>query len=163
MSETTKTVSVEPKKYVNDKFVEGAVRGLKIAIGSMLPNMVMAYVLIRILNLTGLLDMVGVVCAPIMGIFGLPGEAAMAILGAWMSASGGVGTAISLFNEGILTGNHLAILAPCMVLVGGQMQYLGRLLAMCEIKPKHWGVMIGISYINGMISMWIMNILVNFF
>ena len=45
------------KKMVTDVFVEGARRGWNIAIGSMLPNVLMVFVLIYVLKLTGILDL----------------------------------------------------------------------------------------------------------
>ena len=47
-----------------------------------------------------------------MAIFGLPGEAAMILLGGWMSVGGGVGVAVALFDKGAVDGTQLAIVIP---------------------------------------------------
>ena len=90
---------------VTDVFVKGAVQGWNIAVTSTIPNVLMAFVIIKVLNHSGLLTIFGELFAPIMAIFGLPGEAAAVLLGGWMSMGGGVGVAVSLFDQGLLTGD----------------------------------------------------------
>ena len=93
---------VKEKKTIVDAFVEGARNGYKISINSMVPNVLFAFVLIQILNLTGLSDILGKVCQPIMGIFGLPGIAATVLIAGFLSVGGGVGAAASLYASGAL-------------------------------------------------------------
>ena len=81
-------------RTVVDMFVEGARKGWQIGIHSILPNVVMAYALIRILEVSGLLKLVGQACAPVMALFGLPGEAIMVNLAALLSMGGAVGVAL---------------------------------------------------------------------
>ena len=59
---------------VTDVFVKGAVQGWNIAVTSTIPNVLMAFVIIKVLNHSGLLTIFGELFAPIMAIFGLPGE-----------------------------------------------------------------------------------------
>lgn len=148
------------KKMITDIFVDGVKRGWNIAIGSMLPNVIMAFVLIYILELTGLLDLLGKLFAPVMGIFGLPGEAMMVLLASWMSMGGGVGVASSLFATGALGVADIAVIAPSMYLMGSQLQYMGRLLGVVGIPGKHIPVMLLISVINAFLALWVMQILV---
>ena len=102
MTEEKMAAAVQPerKEIVTDVFVRGAKKGWGIAIGSMLPNVVMAFVIIKALDITGILTLVGNTCGPVMEIFGLPGKAIVVLLGAWLSAGGGVGTAIALHSSG---------------------------------------------------------------
>ena len=125
MAEENMAAAVQPerKEIVTEVFVRGAKKGWGIAIGSMLPNVVMAFVIIKALNITGILTLVGDTCGPVMEIFGLPGEAIVVLLGAWLSAGGGVGTAIALHSSGALNGTDLAILTPAIFLMGSQVQY----------------------------------------
>lgn len=97
------------KPMVTDVFVKGAVQGWNICVTSTIPNVLMAFVIIKILNHSGLLALIGQIFSPIMGIFGLPGEAATVLLGGWMSMGGGVGVAVALFDNGVLNGTQLAI------------------------------------------------------
>ena len=83
MAEENMAAAVQPerKEIVTEVFVRGAKKGWGIAIGSMLPNVVMAFVIIKALNITGILTLVGDTCGPVMEIFGLPGEAIVVLLG----------------------------------------------------------------------------------
>ena len=54
-----------------DVFVKGAVQGWNIAVTSTIPNVLMAFVIIKVLNHSGLLTIFGELFAPIMAIFGL--------------------------------------------------------------------------------------------
>lgn len=147
-------------KMVTDIFVDGARKGWGIATSSTIPNLLMAFVIIKILKITGLLDLMGKVFEPVMFIFGLPGEAITVLFAGWLSMGGGVGVAMSLFSSNVLTGEHIAILAPAIYLMGSQVQYMGRILGVTGVAGKHLPVMILISILNAFISMFIMRLIV---
>ncbi|WP_054676234.1 YjiG family protein [Parasalinivibrio latis] len=153
-------MSVAKKPMVTDIFVEGAKKGWNIATMSTVPNVLMAFVIIKALQITGALDAMGTLFSPIMAVFGVPGEAAAVLIGAWMSMGGAVGVVISLFDQGILNGEHIAILAPAIYLMGSQVQYLGRILGPIGTEGRYIPIMILISVINALGSMLVMNILV---
>ena len=163
MSEV-KTAAADPhasaKERVTDVFVRGARQGWGIAIGSMLPNVLMAFVIIKALQSTGLLKVIGIACGPVMAVFGLPGEAAPVLLAAWMSMGGGVGVAVALFGQGAIDGTHLAILTPAIYLMGSQLQYMGRLLGVVGIPGKMIPLMMALSIVAACVAMIIMRILV---
>ena len=125
----------------------------------MIPNVLMAFAIAHILDLLGVLNFMSVIFGPVMGIFGLPGQAVMALLTAWLSLSAGVGMAVSLAGQGLLNGTHLTILLPAMVLMGSQLQYMGRLLAVADVKKKYWPLLMLTSILNAVIAMFIMRIL----
>lgn len=156
MTEEKMAAAVQPerKEIVTDVFVRGAKKGWGIAIGSMLPNVVMAFVIIKALDITGILTLVGNTCGPVMEIFGLPGKAIVVLLGAWLSAGGGVGTAIALHSSGALNGTDLAILTPAIFLMGSQVQYLGRVLGVIGVSGKMVPVIVAI------LSLWVMRLIV---
>ncbi len=116
------------KPMVTDIFVEGAKKGWVIATTSTVPNVLMAFVIIKALQITGILGLMGTAFEPVMAVFGLPGESAAVLIGAWMSMGGAVGVVITLFDQGILNGTHIAILAPAIYLMGSQVQYMGRIM-----------------------------------
>jgi len=151
---------VQEKQMITDVFVSGVKRGWGIATGSMLPNVLMAFILIYVLKLTGILDLIGTVCGPVMKIFGLPGEALMVLLAAWLSMGGGVGVASSLFAAGTLSLHDTAVLAPAMYLMGSQVQYIGRLLGVVGTPGKYIPVMVLISIINALLALLVMQIIV---
>ena len=151
-------MAAEQKKTLPDIFVEGDKKGWNVGISSIIPNVLMAFVLIHALRLSGLLDMLGVLFNPVMGVFGLPGQAVMVLVGAWMSMGGGVGVAASLYAAKILNPTHVTILLPAIFLMGAQIQYMGRLLGTAGIQGRYYPMLFGISILNAIISMIIMRI-----
>ena len=151
---------MQEKPMLTDVFVSGVKRGWGIATGSMLPNVLMAFILIYVLKLTGILDLIGTVCGRVMKVFGLPGEALMALLAAWLSMGGGVGVASSLFAAGSLSLHDIAVLAPAMYLMGSQVQYIGRLLGVVGTPGKYIPVMVLISIINALLALFVMQLIV---
>ena len=148
------------KPMVTDVFVKGAVQGWNICVTSTIPNVLMAFVIIKILNHSGLLALIGQIFSPIMGIFGLPGEAATVLLGGWMSMGGGVGVAVSLFDQGILTGDHIAIVAPSIYLMGSQVQYMGRCLGVIGVKGADILKIMALPITTAFISLFVMKLIV---
>ncbi len=154
------STEIQSNDTIMDVFVCGARKGWKVAIDNIIPNVLMAFVCIQILNVTGALAWCGKIFAPVMAIWGLPGEAIMVILGALLSMGGAVGVAMSLFGAGSLNGNDITILMSAIYLLGSKIQYLGRLLGTAGIPGKHYPVLLGISFVNAAIAMFIMKIIV---
>ena len=156
--ETNKVVSVSHNPF--DVFVTGARKGFHIAIHNLMPNVVMAYVLAEVLNLLGIMPLLGQVFAPVMGLFGLPGEAITVLLTAWLSSSAGTGVAVSLLTKGLLTGPDITVLAPAIFLMGSQLQYMGRLLGVADVPKKYWPLLMLVSIINALIEMFVMRLFI---
>lgn len=142
-----------------DIFVIGARKGFNIAINNLMPNVLMAYVIAEMLNLLGVMQIIGHVCAPLMGLFGLPGEAITVLLTAWLSSSAGTGVAISLLSKGQLDIGQITILAPAIFLMGSQLQYMGRLLGVADVPKKYWPLLMAVSILNAVIAMLIMRVI----
>lgn len=141
-----------------DIFVVGARKGFNIAINNLMPNVVMAYVISEMLNLLGVMPLVGHIFAPLMGLLGLPGEAVTVLLTSWLSSSAGTGVAISLLTKGTLDMTQITILAPAIFLMGSQLQYMGRLLGVADVPKKYWPLLMLTSVLNAIISMILMRI-----
>ncbi len=143
-----------------DIFIRGARKGWKLAINNLLPNVLMAYTIAQILDILGVMAFLGNVFGPVMGFFGLPGEAITVLLTAWLSASAGIGIAASLLASGALNGTEMTILMPASFLMASQIQYMGRLLGVVEVPTKYWPMLMIISVINACIGMLIMRLFV---
>lgn len=150
------------KKNIVDCFVGGARSGLDICLHSTIPNVIFAFVLIQILNLTGLTDIIGTICKPLMVLFGLPGIAATVLVASLLSIGGGVGVAASLVTSGQLNNQHIAILLPAIFLMGALFQYMGRILGTAELKKKYYAPLFVIAILNAMLAMLVMRILLLF-
>lgn len=139
-----------------DIFVIGARKGFTVATQNLLPNVLMAYTIAYILNILGVMDFVGHIFGPAMAVFGLPGEAIMVLLTSWLSLSAGVGVAASMASHAQLDGTHLTILLPACVLMGSQLQYMGRLLGVADVPKKYWPLLMLTSILNAIFAMLIM-------
>ena len=152
-----------PKGNPFDIFVNGARKGWQIGVNNLVPNILMAYVIAYILNLLGVMGLLGHWLGPVMGLLGLPGEALIVLLTIWLSCSAGVGVAAAMFSQGLLNPEHLTILAPAFILMGSQLQYMGRLLGTADVPKKYWPLLMAISIINAIIGMIVMRFFLLFF
>lgn len=143
-------------------FAEGAKNGWHIAINSMLPGVMFAFMLIMFLELTGLMLPIKVAFSPIMGVFGLPGKAVTAVFLGFLSTSGGLGAAIGLFADNELNSGHMAILTAGVMSNGAMIQYMSRVLGTAAVKAGHYPVMLGITAFNCFLSMLVMRFLLLF-
>ncbi len=144
------------KKTLMDIFVDGARRGWTIGTTNMLPNVLMAFVLIQALNVSGLLAIIGKVFGPVMALWGLPGEAAAVLIASFLSMGGGVGVAASLYTAQHLSGADVTVLMPAIFLMGALLQYMGRCLGTAEVNSRYWPHILAICVINALLSMWVM-------
>jgi spore maturation protein SpmB len=142
-----------------NSLVEGCRQGFTIGTTATLPNVVMAFILIQFLNVSGLLTLIENVFQAPMGLLGLPGAAAAVLAGAFMSMGGGVGVAVGLLTSGALNAHDIVILMPAIFLMGGLMQFAGRILGTAEVPNKYFGVCFAICFINAILSMIIMRVL----
>lgn len=137
-------------------FLEGLRKGLRIGVWKMLPTLMAAFAIVEILSVSGFLKLLGGWLSPLMIPFGLPGEAMPVLLCAWITAAGGIGLVASLFVEGSLNATHVAILAPALLLMGSQIQYMGRVLSVAGVENRHIPVCMAISILNALIAMLFM-------
>lgn len=154
------TASTTQKPLMTEVFVTGARQGWELATKSMLPNLVMAFVLIKVLNVTGLLNYTGMAFEPIMSLFGLPGESAMVLMSAWLSSGGGIGVLLAFMSQGIMDGHDAAIILPSIFIMGGQLQYMGRCLGVIGIKDQMLYVIMLIPIVLAFAALAVMNIIV---
>ncbi len=145
-----------------EMFVDGARDGWRIGIHSLLPNIVMAFTLIKILDDTGAMAVLGKYCAPVMALFGVPGEAFTALVAGLMSISGGVGVAASLLANGTLSGQDVTIILPGIFLLGGQLENLGRVLGVIGIAPRFYPMLWGVTLLNAAAGMILMRLFLQF-
>ena len=154
------TAITNEKPLITDVFVKGARQGWDLATKSMLPNLVMAFVLIKALNVTGLLHYIGMFFEPIMSVFGLPGESAMILASSWLSVGGGLGVLIAFITDGMMNGEQVAIILPSMFIMGGQLQYMGRCLGVIGIKDKMLYVIMLIPIVMAFAALTFMSLIV---
>lgn len=129
-----------------------------------MPNVIMAFVIIRILDVTGLLQLIGIAFSPIMALWALPGQvAAMVIITSLLSMGGAIGIAVSLYTAGSLNAMQVTMLIPAIYLMGNPVQNVGRCLGIAGVNAKHYPVIIGICIINALASIWVMHFYITIF
>lgn len=139
----------------------GAKRGFYIGVETVLPSMILGYVIMQFLTLTGLMDVLAIVCAPIMRLFGLPGEAAAVLFSAFFSKAAGAAAAASLFGEGVLTAAQCTILIiPCM-LMGTLVGHFSRIVLVCGVEPKRQPLMLAVPIVDSIVGMLVMRLILS--
>lgn len=152
----SQTISKNPV----DLFLNGAKQGWNMGVNNLIPNIVMAFVIIEVLKITGILGLIGKYAGPVMAIWGLPGETLVVICTGILSQGGAIGMIVSLNSSGILSLTDVAVMTPGMMMVGGLVQYVGRCLGTANANKKYWGWHIAIAFINAAIAMWVARLLV---
>lgn len=85
-----KSIDKTANPSIVDTFLKGCAKGFKIGIENITPAMILGYTLVYILQATGLMTFLGRIFAPIMGVFGLPGEAFAVLISAFLQRHQGV-------------------------------------------------------------------------
>ncbi|RNC66807.1 nucleoside recognition domain-containing protein [Proteiniphilum sp. X52] len=142
------------KYNILQSFVDGARNGLRLGVLNMLPHVLFAFAIIRILNLAGLTNLIGVVFEPIMKVFGLPGVSATALVTALLSTGGGMGVAASLALDGLLSAGQIAILLVGIMLLGSLIQYTGRILGTIKIPSKSYLLLVVVNLLIAFAGMF---------
>lgn len=149
-----------PKKMFIELFIDGCRKGFKIVVEQIMPAMIFAFVLIEILVQTGLMTVIGKWTAPLMGVFGLPGEASVALISAFFAKAAGATTAADLFKRGIISAQHATILYPGVILMGTLLGHYVRIVVVAGTLPKYHPLMFAICLLDAGIGMIIMRFLV---
>ena len=104
------------------------------------------------------MDIIAKICGPVMGIFGLPGEAATVLISAFFAKAAGAATAANLYAEGILTAAQATIcVMPCM-LMGTLVGHFARIVLVCDTNSKYKPWMFFIALFDSAIGMLLMRL-----
>ena len=141
-------------------FISGLRKGAAIGVRFMLPSLIAAFVVIEMLQVSGVLRLLAEHVSGVMAVFGLPGEALAVLIAAWASAAGASGMVAGLASRGLLTPEHVAILLPGILLMGSQLQFFGRILAVAGVSSERVPVMMAIGLMNAVGAMLIMRFLI---
>lgn len=141
-------------------FISGLRKGAAIGVRFMLPALIAAFVVIEMLQVSGVLRLLAEHVSGVMAVFGLPGEALAVLIAAWASAAGAIGMVAGLASRGLLTPEHVAILLPGILLMGSQLQFFGRILAVAGVSTERIPVMMAIGLMNAVGAMLIMRFLI---
>lgn len=141
------------KPSIVEEFVAGAKKGFYIGAEMIAPAMVLAYVLIQFLEITGLMHNVGKLLAPVMAVFGLPGEAVFALVAAFFAKAAGCATAATLYSKGVITAAQATILFPACVTMGTLIGHFVRIVIVSNVDKKWHSLLICIPLLDAAIVM----------
>jgi len=151
--------TVERKKSMIEIFMKGAKGGVYVTLEQILPAMLLGYVIVEFLQITGLMDVLGKVFGPVMGIFGLPGAAVAVLLSAFFAKAAGAATAANMFTQGIITAAQATILImPCM-LMGTLVGHYARIILVSDVNPKYRKVMLAVPLLASVLAMLFMRLI----
>lgn len=151
------------KRSLIEEFVFGAKNGFYLGVERIIPAMILAYVLILFLKTTGLMNIIGTIVAPVMAIFGLPGEAIVALISAFFAKAAGCATAATLYNDGVINAAQATILFPACITMGTLIGHFVRCVMASGTNPKHHGFMIVIPVIDAVVSMLLTRLIISLF
>ncbi|MDR3349991.1 MAG: hypothetical protein LBO03_10435 [Acidaminococcales bacterium] len=146
-----------------EEFMKGAKKGFYIGVEMIAPAMVMAYALIEFLNITGLMPIIGKVLNPVMGIFGLPGEATVALLAAFFAKAAGCAAAATLYTAGKIDAAQATILFPACVTMGTLVGHFARIVLVSNANKKFYPVLFAAPIVDAVMVMFLTRLVLVFF
>lgn len=166
MAEAVKTASAvpAPKQSVIDVFIAGARKGLvDIGFKYVIPSIMMSYVIVSILNITGIMDLAQTYCAPVMGIFGLSGAAIIPYITGVLSKGGGTAACATMLLAGQLSPAEVTILFPAIQMSGGLVNQWVRIVCVSGVPSKNQKWMFAVAFIDSFLALWVMGVIVRLF
>ncbi len=144
-----------PRKNVIEVFMAGAKDGYTMGTTLIAPALVMSYVLIQFLDTTGIMKLLGELLSPAMAIFGLPGEAAVALIAAFFAKAAGCATTASLYAKGVLTATQATILFPACITMGTLIGHFARIVLVTQTNKRWHGLMFCVPVFDAIIAMFL--------
>lgn len=152
----------EKEKNTIEIFMGGARKGFYIGIEQILPAMVLGYVIVQFLQLTGLVDILGSVFGPLMGIFGLPGESVVVFISAFFAKAAGGATAANLYTQGIINAAQATILIMPSMLMGTLVGHYARIVLVADTNPKYRKLLLFVPIFDTIVGMILMRLILTF-
>ena len=150
------------KPSIVEEFVAGAKKGFYIGIEMIAPAMVLAYVLILFLQITGLMIYIGKLVGPVMAVFGLPGEAIVALVAAFFAKAAGAATAATLYSKGMITAAQATILFPATITMGTLIGHFVRIVIVANTNKKWHTVLVAIPIVDALVVMLLTRMVLQF-
>lgn len=150
---------MENNKSIVETFMNGARKGVEIGLNQIIPAMVLGYTIVAVLKLTGLIDILGNLFGPVMGVFGLPGESVVVLVSAFFAKAAGAATAANLYMAGTINAAQATILLIPSMLMGTLIGHYARIVLVTDVNPKYRTLLLLIPLITSVLGMITMRIL----
>ena len=145
--------SLPVKKNIIETFMAGAKKGFYIGVELITPAMILGYTIIIFLQMTGLLVIVGKLLNPVMMIFGLPGQASVALIAAFFAKAAGAAAAATLYSSGTINAVQATILLPATILMGTLVGHYVRIVIVSNTNKKWHPLLLAVPIIDAVIAM----------
>lgn len=142
-------------------FLEGAKKGIYMAFFTLGPALIMMYPVLRILDITGLMDVLSKILGPVMGLWGLPGEGAVVLISGMLNNAAGVAAIANYFEAGVLNGYQVAIITPMAWMIFYYIQNIGRILNVVGTAKRYYVPIFVIAVLTSMTVGWLGLLLVH--
>lgn len=142
------------KPSLVEEFVSGAKKGFYVGVELVAPAMVLAYVLVAFLEITGLMTIIGKLVGPVMAVFGLPGEAIVALVAAFFAKAAGCATAASLYSKGVITDVQATILFPACITMGTLIGHFVRIVIVSNVNKKWHSLLLCVPLVDAIVVMF---------
>ena len=160
--QTSASVDLQKTKpSIVEEFVAGAKKGFYIGAEMIAPAMVLAFVLIQFLEITGLMTIVGKALGPVMAVFGLPGEAVVALVAAFFAKAAGCATAATLYSKGLITAQQATILFPACVTMGTLIGHFVRIVIVSNTNKKWHPLLLAVPVVDAVVVMLLTRLVLN--
>lgn len=150
------------KKNIIESFMEGAKKGFYIGVELITPAMILGYAIIQFLQITGLLDIVGKVLSPVMMIFGLPGQASIALIAAFFAKAAGAAAVATLYANGTINAVQATILFPATIVMGTLVGNYVRVVIVSKTNKKWHPLLITVPIIDAIIVIFLTRAVLSF-
>ncbi len=158
---STQQVALKPQKSVIEIFMGGCKKGFYIGVEQILPAMILGYAIVRFLELTGVIPILGTVFGPVMRVFGLPGEAVVVLISAFFSKAAGAATAANLYAQGMINGVQATILIMPSMLMGTLVGHYARIVLVANVNPNHRLLLLAVPIFDSIVGMLLMRLLLS--
>lgn len=101
----------------------------------------------------------GTVMSPVMGLFGLPGEAFAVLISAFFAKASGCATAASMYEAGALTLGQASMMLPACILMGTLIGHYARIVLVTDTNKKWHPLLIAVFLLDAAISLVIMRVI----
>ena len=147
-------------KNVIELFMAGAKKGFYLGAEVVMPALILAYVLVQFLTITGLMTVIGTIVSPIMAVFGLPGEAIVALIAAFFAKAAGVGIVATMYSSGELTAAQATIMFLAVITMGTLLAGFVRVIIVANVNKRWHKLLLVVPIIDAFFSMWIVKAIV---
>lgn len=153
----TATPPCAPQKLgAIESFMSGCKKGVHVCLDNIMPAMVLGYVIIQLLMLTGLINFLSVIAGPIMQLFGLPGEAVAVFIAAIFAKASGAAAAANLHNQGVLTAAQATLCVVPSMLMGTLVGHYARCVLVSGVESKRRLLLLVLPIVDTVIGLFLM-------